>query len=87
MIHEESRQGAVPFARYTDDLVIHFGFTFRPRHAKNHKGQYSVSFSPAISRKAASLIRDTIRGWKIHTRTGSELADPGVAPRHGAHVL
>lgn len=51
------------------------GFTFRPRHAKNHKGQYFVSFSPAISRKAASLIRDTIRGWKLHTRTGSELID------------
>jgi RNA-directed DNA polymerase len=51
------------------------GFTFRPRQAKNHKGQYFVSFSPAISKKASESIRDTIRSWKVHTRTGSELAD------------
>lgn len=49
------------------------GFTFRPRQAKNRKGQYFVSFSPAISKKAEKSIRETIRSWKIPTRTGSEL--------------
>ncbi len=49
------------------------GFTFRPRHAKNYKGQFFVSFSPAISRSAAKAIRDTIRSWKIHKRSGSSL--------------
>lgn len=67
---DDNRQGE--YERIEFDFL---GFTFRPRHAKNHKGQYFVSFSPAISRKAASLIRDTIRGWRIHRRTGSELAD------------
>jgi len=50
------------------------GFTFRPRQAKNRRGQYFVSFSPAISNKAEKSIRDVIRSWKIHTRTGSELS-------------
>jgi RNA-directed DNA polymerase len=60
---------------YKETLLDFLGFTFRPRQAKNHKGQYFVSFSPAISRKAASAIRETIRSWKVHTRTGSELSD------------
>ena len=50
------------------------GFTFRQRQAKNWKGQYFVSFSPAISRKAEKSIRETLRSWKIPTRTGSELS-------------
>jgi RNA-directed DNA polymerase len=50
------------------------GFTFRPRHAKNNKGQFFVSFSPAISRSSEKAIRDTIRSWKLHTRTGSSLS-------------
>jgi RNA-directed DNA polymerase len=49
------------------------GFTFKPRFAKNHKGQYFVSFSPAISKKAEQSIRDTIRSWCIHKRTDTEL--------------
>ncbi|MBF9018947.1 MULTISPECIES: group II intron reverse transcriptase/maturase [unclassified Oceanispirochaeta] len=49
------------------------GFTFRPRHARNDRGQFFVSFSPAISRKAEESIRDTIRSWKVHSRTGSSL--------------
>jgi len=50
------------------------GFTFRPRHARNSKGQFFVSFSPAISRKAEKSLRDKIREWKIHNRTGSSLS-------------
>ncbi len=50
------------------------GFTFRPRHAKNFKGQFFVSFSPAISRNAEKSIRDTIRSWRVHNRVGSNLS-------------
>lgn len=50
------------------------GFTFRPRQAKNRRGQYFVNFSPAISSKAEKSISDVIRSWKIHKRTGSELS-------------
>ncbi len=49
------------------------GFTFRPRVAKNRKGQFFVSFSPAISAKAEVAIRDTIRSWKVPSRVGIDL--------------
>ena len=51
------------------------GFTFKPRFAKNNKGQFFMSFSPAISKKAEKAIRDEIRSWNMHSRTGSELED------------
>jgi len=51
------------------------GFTFKPRFAKNRQGQFFMSFSPAIGRKAEKAIRDEIRTWKLHKRTGSELEE------------
>lgn len=46
------------------------GFTFRPRSARDKKGNFFVSFSPAISRKAAKEIRQTVKQeWKLHRRT------------------
>ena len=53
------------------------GDTFRPRLAKSRKGKYFESFSPAISKKAASSIRQTMRQWKLQTkcnRTIEEIA-------------
>lgn len=49
------------------------GYTFRPRRAKNKHGKYFVSFLPAISSKAKSRIRETIRGWRIHLKTWTSL--------------
>lgn len=52
------------------------GFTFRPRRARNRDGQYFVSFSPAISRRAAKKIRATMRrSWRIRRRTDKSLID------------
>jgi len=52
------------------------GFTFRPRRARNRQGQYFVSFSPAISKKAAVAIRHTMRHeWRIRKRTDKDLSD------------
>ena len=52
------------------------GFTFRPRRARNRDGQYFVSFSPAISRRAAKEIRATMRrSWRIRRRTDKSLID------------
>jgi RNA-directed DNA polymerase len=46
------------------------GYTFRPRSARNHRGEFFVSFSPAISRKAARTLRQNIRRqWRLQTRT------------------
>jgi RNA-directed DNA polymerase len=46
------------------------GYTFRPRSARNRLGEFFVSFSPAISRKAARTLRQNIRRrWRLQTRT------------------
>jgi len=52
------------------------GYTFRPRSARNYRGQFFVSFSPAISRKAARNLRQTIRRvWNLKARTHMSLND------------
>ena len=46
------------------------GFNFRPRSARNKSGRFFVSFSPAISKKAATAIRQTVRrDWQLKQRT------------------
>jgi RNA-directed DNA polymerase len=50
------------------------GFTFRPRVAKSRTGQIFVTFSPAISGKAAKSLRVTMRRtWKLPKRTEMSL--------------
>ena len=44
------------------------GFTFRPRQSMNRAGRLFVSFSPAISDKAAKAMRNVVRRWKLHHR-------------------
>ena len=52
------------------------GYTFQPRRAKNRWGRYFVSFLPAISPKAATAIRQTIRNWRMaSTRNNQRLED------------
>jgi RNA-directed DNA polymerase len=52
------------------------GFTFQPRVAKSRKGQIFVTFSPAISGKAAKSLRTTMRRtWRMPTRTEMSLND------------
>jgi RNA-directed DNA polymerase len=41
------------------------GFTFRPRSTRNQKGQFFISFSPAVSQKKLTLMRSTIRSHPI----------------------
>ena len=52
------------------------GYTFRPRRAKNRWGKFFVSFLPAISKKAALAIQETIRTWWLAaTRNNQSLED------------
>lgn len=51
------------------------GFTFRPRRARDRKGEYFVSFSPGTSREAAKTMRQTTRSWRLHRRSDKELLD------------
>ena len=52
------------------------GYTFQPRRAKNRWGKYFVSFLPAMSTKAAKMVRKTIREWRMaSTRNNQRLED------------
>ena len=57
---DADRRGGHPHIKF--DFL---GYTFRPRRAKNRWGRYFVSFLPAVSQKAASRIRRTIREWRL----------------------
>lgn len=68
---DDDRRGEYEHIRF--DFL---GYTFQPRRAKNRWGKYFVSFLPAISTKAASSIRRTIREWRMaSTRNNQRLED------------
>jgi RNA-directed DNA polymerase len=61
---------------YTHESFDFLGFTFRPRRSRNRDGRYFVSFSPAVSGTAATIMRRTMRrNWKIPRRTDKDLTD------------
>jgi group II intron reverse transcriptase/maturase len=52
------------------------GFTFKPRRARNRQtGEIFTSFLPAISHKAQLTIFESIRKWKLRTRTNAPLKE------------
>ena len=51
------------------------GYTFRPRRARNKQGKFFASFLPAVSSKAKSRIRRTIREWRLHRMVWTSLED------------
>lgn len=62
--------------RWEHEKFDFLGFTFRPRRARNRHGKYFVSFSPAVSARAAKQMRQTIRrDWRLTHRTDKELSD------------
>lgn len=61
--------------KYVTERFDFLGHTFRARSARNQRGQLFVSFSPAISDKAAKAIRRTIKSWRIHLHTSKSLAE------------
>src|SRR5664280_3472007 len=65
---ENDRRGNYPEQKF--DFL---GFTFQPRRAKNRKGRFFVTFTPAISNKAKKSICDTMRQWNLHRRTDKSL--------------
>jgi RNA-directed DNA polymerase len=60
---------------YAHERFDFLGYTFRPRSARNPEGRLFVSFSPAISDKAAKEIRATICGWRLNRRTNATLSE------------
>jgi len=60
---------------YTHEQLDFLGFTFRPRLSKSKYGKCFVSFTPAISTKAAREVRAEIRRWGLHLRSDKKLED------------
>jgi RNA-directed DNA polymerase len=68
---DSNRRGSHPVSSF--DFL---SFTFRPRRVRNRRGEYFVSFSPAISRQAAKRIRQEMhRSWRLPRRTDKDLSD------------
>lgn len=67
---DEDRRG-----KYPNETFDFLGFTFRPRRSKNRWGKYFINFSPAVSSKAAKIIRSTMRSWRVHLRSDKSLED------------
>jgi len=67
---DSNREGSHEHERF--DFL---GFTFRPRCACNGRGELFTSFAPAVSNDAAKAIRRTIRRWRIHLWSGSDLLE------------
>lgn len=66
---------------YPEQRFDFLGYTFRPRSSMSRAGELFVSFSPAVSDKAAKAMRRRMRRWKFHHRNDLALAD--IAPRFG----
>ena len=66
-----SRRGKYPNIQF--DFL---GYTFRPRLVKNRKrNSMFVSFTPAVSTKAAIAMRQTTRKWNFRNRSELSLQD------------
>lgn len=65
-----NRQETYPCVQFT-----FLGYTFRPRKAVDKYQRVYVNFSPAVSRDALKAMRQTIRGWHLQLKNGSELRD------------
>ncbi|WP_246508712.1 group II intron reverse transcriptase/maturase [Actinocrinis puniceicyclus] len=60
---------------YGHEKFDFLGYTFRPRLARNKRGEFFASFSPAISDAAAKRIRKQMRSWWLHRRSDRSLSD------------
>jgi len=51
------------------------GYTFRARRSKNRWGKYFINFSPAVSKEAATRMRQEMRHWKLPLRSDKAIDD------------
>ena len=51
------------------------GYCFRPRLVRNRHGTLFVGFTPAISPRSATRIRQQVRRWRLHFRISRSLDD------------
>lgn len=67
---DDDRRGTYP-----DHSFDFLGYTFRPRRSKNRWGKFFISFTPAVSNKAAKAMRTKLRSWALHSRSDKSLED------------
>ena len=60
---------------YPNETFDFLGYAFRPRRSMTRKGKFFLNFSPAVSNKAAKVIRDTFRSWKLPQRSDKAIDD------------
>lgn len=65
---DANRKGEYPQTNFT-----FLGYTFQPRLVKSRQGVYFVSFTPAISQKAAKKIRGEISSFQLPRKTRATL--------------
>lgn len=62
---------------YSCTQFTFLGYTFRPRLNKNKAGKCFVGFTPAVSEKAKTAMKQKIREWKIQLKVNLTLKDIG----------
>jgi len=67
---DDTRRGRHEHERFT-----FLGYTFRPRLAKSKRGNFFVSFLPAVSDDAKKAIGKQIRRWRINLRSDKTITD------------
>ncbi|WP_028306901.1 group II intron reverse transcriptase/maturase [Desulfitibacter alkalitolerans] len=67
---DDNRKGS-----HTQEKFDFLGYTFRSRLAKNRRGEYFITFSPAISNKASKAIKQNVRNMNLQFRTNREIND------------
>ena len=67
---DDDRRGDFPDTKF--DFL---GYTFRPRRSKNRYGKFFISFTPAVSNKATTAMRRTMRRWRLHLRSDKSPED------------
>ena len=58
---------------YPNEKFDFLGYTFRVRGSMNRNGEHFISFSPAVSEKAMKSMRQTVKSWRIHRRSGATI--------------
>lgn len=59
----------------TNTTFDFLGYNFRARGAKNRKGEIFINFTPAVSNKAKTTMRQEIRGWRLQLETSQTLEE------------
>lgn len=67
---DDNRRGSHEYTSFT-----FLGYEFRARSAQNRNGQLFTTFSPAVSPDALKAMSRKVRGWRIHKRSNTDLAD------------